>query len=73
MSTGAPAVDNLVDSARFSWTGFPGTEPGDCADSVGRVEPVGILARPDALRATEVDGVVCFTGMPSNEWLVVRT
>ncbi|WP_344427793.1 hypothetical protein [Amycolatopsis minnesotensis] len=40
---------------------------------MGRVEPVGILARPDALRATEVDGVVCFTGMPSNEWLVVRT
>ncbi|WP_218023334.1 zinc-binding alcohol dehydrogenase family protein [Nocardia altamirensis] len=34
------------------------------------VELVGTPTLPDTLRATRIHGVVCFTGMLSNEWLV---
>ncbi|WP_215550008.1 zinc-binding alcohol dehydrogenase family protein [Amycolatopsis sp. CA-230715] len=34
------------------------------------LELVGTPALPDTLRATRVHGVVCFTGMLSNEWTV---
>jgi NADPH2:quinone reductase len=34
------------------------------------VELVGTPTLPDTLRATKVHGVVCFTGMLSNEWTV---
>jgi NADPH2:quinone reductase len=34
------------------------------------VELVGTPTLPDTLRATKVHGVVCFTGMLSNQWIV---
>ena len=34
------------------------------------IELVGTPTLPDTLRATRVHGVVCFTGMLSNEWIV---
>src|SRR5206468_4974805 len=34
------------------------------------LELVGTNALPDTLRATAVHGVVCFTGMLSNQWTV---
>ena len=34
------------------------------------IELVGTPTLPDTLRATKVHGVVCFTGMLSNEWTV---
>lgn len=34
------------------------------------LELVGTPSLPDTLRATRVHGVVCFTGMLSNEWIV---
>lgn len=34
------------------------------------VELIGTPTLPDTLRATRVHGVVCFTGMLSNEWIV---
>jgi NADPH:quinone reductase-like Zn-dependent oxidoreductase len=34
------------------------------------LELVGTTSLPDTLRATRVHGVVCFTGMLSNEWTV---
>jgi NADPH:quinone reductase len=34
------------------------------------LELVGVPALPDTLRAVRVHGVVCFTGMLSNEWIV---
>ena len=37
----------------------------DCA-----LELIGTPTLPDTLRATRVHGVVCFTGMLSNEWIV---
>jgi NADPH2:quinone reductase len=36
----------------------------------GAIELVGTPTLPDTLRATRVHGVVCFTGMLSNEWTV---
>jgi NADPH2:quinone reductase len=36
----------------------------------GALELVGTPTLPDTLRATRVHGVVCFTGMLSNEWVV---
>jgi NADPH:quinone reductase-like Zn-dependent oxidoreductase len=52
---------------------------GDIAPAVREIAPGGIDAAielvgtstlPDTLRATKVHGVVCFTGMLSNEWTV---
>ncbi|MEV6561351.1 zinc-binding alcohol dehydrogenase family protein [Nocardia sp. NPDC051756] len=52
---------------------------GEVADQVRRIAPdgvdtalelVGTPTLPDTLRATRIHGVVCFTGMLSNEWLV---
>jgi NADPH:quinone reductase-like Zn-dependent oxidoreductase len=34
------------------------------------LELIGTPTLPDTLRATKVHGVVCFTGMLSNEWIV---
>jgi NADPH:quinone reductase len=36
------------------------------------LELVGTPTLPDTLRATRVHGVVCFTGMLSNQWIVDR-
>ena len=52
---------------------------GEVADAVRRIVPDGVDAAlelvgtptlPDTLAATSVHGVVCFTGMLSNEWIV---
>jgi NADPH:quinone reductase len=52
---------------------------GPIADAVRAIEPNGVDAAlelvgtptlPDTLRSTRTHGVVCFTGMLSNEWLV---
>ncbi len=54
-------------------------DDGDIADAVRRIAPGGVDAAlelvgtptlPDTLAATAVHGVVCFTGMLSNEWIV---
>jgi NADPH:quinone reductase len=54
-------------------------DDGQVADQVRRLVPDGVDAAlelvgtptlPDTLRATRVHGVVCFTGMLSNEWTV---
>jgi NADPH2:quinone reductase len=54
-------------------------EDGDVARQVRDILPDGVDAAlelvgtptlPDTLRATRVHGVVCFTGMLSNEWIV---
>ncbi|PXX61538.1 NADPH:quinone reductase-like Zn-dependent oxidoreductase [Nocardia tenerifensis] len=54
-------------------------DTGEVADQVRRLRPDGVDAAlelvgtptlPDTLRATKVHGVVCFTGMLSNEWIV---
>ncbi len=54
-------------------------DDGDVATAVRALQPggvdvalelVGTPTLPDTLRATRVHGVVCFTGMLSNEWIV---
>jgi NADPH:quinone reductase-like Zn-dependent oxidoreductase len=54
-------------------------DQGNVAEPVRRVFPDGVDAAvelvgtptlPDTLRATRVHGVVCFTGMLSNQWTV---
>lgn len=54
-------------------------DDGDLATAVRRIVPGGVDAAlelvgtptlPDTLRATRVHGVVCFTGMLSNQWTV---
>lgn len=54
-------------------------DDGDVADRVRELAPggvdialelIGTPTLPDTLRATRVHGVVCFTGMLSNEWTV---
>jgi NADPH:quinone reductase len=54
-------------------------DTGQVADEVRKITPEGVDAAleligtptlPDTLRATRVHGVVCFTGMLSNEWVV---
>jgi NADPH:quinone reductase-like Zn-dependent oxidoreductase len=54
-------------------------DDGDVADRVRAIFPHGVDAAleligtptlPDTLRSTRVHGVVCFTGMLSNEWTV---
>ncbi|KAA1418200.1 zinc-binding dehydrogenase [Mumia zhuanghuii] len=54
-------------------------DDGAVADQVRELVPTGVDAAlelvgtptlPDTLRATRVHGVVCFTGMLSNEWIV---
>jgi NADPH:quinone reductase-like Zn-dependent oxidoreductase len=54
-------------------------DDGDLAAAVRRIVPGGVDAAlelvgtptlPDTLRATRVHGVVCFTGMLSNQWTV---
>jgi NADPH:quinone reductase-like Zn-dependent oxidoreductase len=58
---------------------FPLVDDGDVAAQVRHhipdgvdtaLELVGTPTLPDTLRATRVHGVVCFTGMLSNEWTV---
>ncbi len=57
----------------------PLVDDGDVATQVRRIVPDGVDAAlelvgtptlPDTLRATRVHGVVCFTGMLSNQWTV---
>lgn len=57
----------------------PLIDDGDVATEVRRIVPegvdtalelVGTPTLPDTLRATRVHGVVCFTGMLSNQWTV---
>ncbi|MCB0963701.1 MAG: zinc-binding dehydrogenase [Acidimicrobiales bacterium] len=57
----------------------PLVDDGDVAEQVRRIVPDGVDAAlelvgtptlPDTLRATRVHGVVCFTGMLSNQWTV---
>lgn len=43
---------------------------GDGVDTA--LELVGTPSLPDTLRATKVHGVVCFTGMLSNQWIVEK-
>ncbi len=44
-----------------------------CPDGVdGALELVGTPTLPDTLRSTRVHGVVCFTGMLSNQWTVEK-
>lgn len=43
---------------------------GDGVDTA--LELVGTPTLPDTLRATKVHGVVCFTGMLSNQWIVEK-
>ncbi|GAB0106067.1 zinc-binding alcohol dehydrogenase family protein [Nocardia sp. JMUB6875] len=43
---------------------------GDGVDTA--LELIGTPTLPDTLRATKVHGVVCFTGMLSNEWIVEK-
>ncbi|MFD6161783.1 zinc-binding alcohol dehydrogenase family protein [Nocardia sp. NPDC060256] len=54
-------------------------DTGTVADQVRRISPAGVDTAlelvgtptlPDTLRATRIQGVVCFTGMLSNEWIV---
>ncbi|MFG1792886.1 zinc-binding alcohol dehydrogenase family protein [Nocardia sp. NPDC049149] len=54
-------------------------DDGEVAEQIRRIVPdgvdtalelVGTPTLPDTLRATRIHGVVCFTGMLSNEWLV---
>jgi len=56
-------------------------DDGDIADRVRSIIPDGVDAAleligtptlPDTLRATRIHGVVCFTGMLSNQWTVER-
>ena len=56
-------------------------DDGDVAPRVRAIHPDGVDAAleligtptlPDTLRSTRVHGVVCFTGMLSNEWIVDR-
>jgi NADPH:quinone reductase len=57
----------------------PLVDDGDVAHAVRQIVPegvdialelVGTTTLPDTLRATRVHGVVCFTGMVSNQWTV---
>jgi NADPH:quinone reductase len=57
----------------------PIVDDGEIADTVrglvpdgvhGALELIGTPTLPDTLRATRVHGVVCFSGMLSNEWTV---
>ena len=57
----------------------PIVDRGEIAEAVREIRPggvdvaielVGTPTLPDTLRATKVHGVVCFTGMLSNEWTV---
>lgn len=68
-----------VDVLRNIGVQHPLVDDGDIAGQVRRVVPdgvdtaielVGTPTLPDTLRATRVHGVVCFTGMLSNQWTV---
>jgi NADPH:quinone reductase-like Zn-dependent oxidoreductase len=68
-----------VDVLREIGVQYPLVDDGDVAIQVRHhfhdgvdtaLELVGTPTLPDTLRATRVHGVVCFTGMLSNEWTV---
>ncbi|MDH4309962.1 MAG: zinc-binding alcohol dehydrogenase family protein [Acidimicrobiia bacterium] len=68
-----------VDVLREIGVQYPLVDNGDIASQVRSVIPAGVDAAlelvgtptlPDTLRATRVHGVVCFTGMLSNQWTV---
>lgn len=67
------------DALREIGVHHPLVDDGDVAAQVRRIFPdgadtalelVGTPTLPDTLRATRVHGVVCFTGMLSNQWTV---
>ncbi|MEZ5237440.1 MAG: zinc-binding dehydrogenase [Microthrixaceae bacterium] len=68
-----------ADALRRIGVQHPIVDDGDVATQVRDIIPEGVDAAlelvgtptlPDTLRATRVHGVVCFTGMLSNEWIV---
>jgi NADPH:quinone reductase-like Zn-dependent oxidoreductase len=68
-----------ADALRAIGVHHPLVDDGDVAAQVRRVFPdgvdtalelVGTPTLPDTLRATRMHGVVCFTGMLSNQWTV---
>ncbi len=68
-----------LDALREIGVHHPLVDDGDVASQVRQLVPggvdtalelVGTPTLPDTLRATRVHGVVCFTGMLSNEWTV---
>ena len=68
-----------ADALRGVGVQHPLVDDGDVAAQVRSLIPdgvdtalelVGTPTLPDTLRATKVHGVVCFTGMLSNEWIV---
>jgi NADPH:quinone reductase-like Zn-dependent oxidoreductase len=70
---------NRADSLRAVGVDHPLIDDGHIAAQVRSIFPdgadtalelVGTPTLPDTLRATRVHGVVCFTGMLSNEWTV---
>lgn len=68
-----------LDTLRGNGVHHPLFDDGDIATQVRRLVPAGVDTAleligtptlPDTLRATRVHGVVCFTGMLSNQWSV---
>ena len=68
-----------ADKLRGLGVDHPIVDDGEIADAVrqivpdgvhGALELIGTPTLPDTLRATRVHGVVCFSGMLSNEWTV---
>jgi len=68
-----------VDALQAIGVHHPLVDDGEVAAQVRRIFPdgvdtalelVGTPTLPDTLRATRVHGVVCFTGMLSNQWTV---
>ncbi len=68
-----------TDVLRSVGVDHPLVDDGDVATQVRQLFPDGVNAAlelvgtptlPDTLRATKVHGVVCFTGMLSNQWTV---
>jgi NADPH:quinone reductase-like Zn-dependent oxidoreductase len=67
------------DALRSVGVDYPLVDDGNVASQVREILPDGVDAAlelvgtptlPDTLRATKVHGVVCFTGMLSNQWTV---
>jgi NADPH:quinone reductase-like Zn-dependent oxidoreductase len=68
-----------ADTLRSIGVDYPLVDDGDVAEQVRAIVPdgvdtalelVGTPTLPDTLRSTRVHGVVCFTGMLSNQWTV---
>ena len=64
----APSASTIRSSTRARSRTRCATSSPDGVDAA--LELVGTNVLPDTLRATRTGGVVCFTGMLSNEWIV---